>query len=464
METGKSVKDTSFLATAPVGRLFFKMAIPTITAQIINMLYNLVDRMYIGRIPDVGALALTGVGVCLPIIFIITSFSALIGYGGAPRASIFLGKGDRTNAERVLGNSFSTLAATAIILTIFFSIFGEQLLFLFGASSETIEYASGYLSIYTLGTIFVQMSLGLNAYITAQGHTKISMITVVIGAVANIILDPIFIFGLNMGVEGAAVATVISQGLSATFVIGFLLSKHSSLKIRLKHMMPSLKVMMPSLALGFSPFIMQITESLTIISFNSSLLKYGGDLAVGAMTIGSSAMQLAFLPLQGFAQGAQPITGYNLGAGNLDRVRKVFKTLLVSSLVFSITLWIVMMTLPQIFAMIFTADTELIEYTRFYLRIYMAGAFSFGVQMPCQMTFVALGCAKQSAIAAINRKIILLIPLVFILPNFFNDKVMAVFLAEPIADVLAATTTALIFRYTFKRVLKKREDELLKAQ
>ncbi len=460
MTIKNTVKDTSILATAPVGRLFFKMAIPTITAQLINMLYTLVDRMYIGRIPDVGALALTGVGVCLPVIFIISAFALLIGFGGAPRASIFMGAGESKNAEKVLGSSFTALLIISILVTVFFLIFGRQLLFIFGASEDTITYAYDYLSIYSLGTIFVQLALGLNPFITAQGFTRISMLTVIIGAVANIILDPIFIFVFEMGVQGAALATVISQCLSALFVVGFLASRHSNLRINTKNMTLDFKILMPCLALGFSPFIMQITESVTIISFNSSLLRYGGDLAVGAMTICSSAMQLVILPLQGLSQGAQPITGYNLGAGNLDRVRKVFKVLLFSAIGFTIIMWTVMMAAPQLFAIIFTDNAELIEYSRFALRIYMSGTLVFGIQMACQMTFLALGCAKQSAIAAINRKIILLIPLIFILPNFFDDQVMAVFLAEPIADVLAAITTALIFNYTFKRVLKKRELEL----
>ncbi len=454
------MKDTNILATAPIGRLFFRMAMPTITAQIINMLYNLVDRMYIGRIPDVGALALTGVGVCLPIIFIISAFSMLVGFGGAPRASIFLGAGDRKKAEKVLGSSVSTLLIISVVITVLFIVFGRQLLLLFGASGDTIGYASDYLLIYSCGTIFVQISLGLTPFITAQGYTKVSMLSVLIGAVTNIILDPIFIFVLEMGVSGAALATIISQGLSATFVLGFLISRHSSLRLKLKNMVPDIKIILSCLALGFSPFIMQITESITIISFNSSLLKYGGDLAVGAMTICSSAMQLIMLPLQGLSQGAQPITGYNLGAGNLDRVRKIFKMLLFVAVTYTVVMWIILMLAPQIFVVIFTNDPELIEYSKFALRIYMAGTLAFGVQMSCQMTFLALGCAKQSAIAAINRKIILLIPLIFILPNFFDDKVMAVFLAEPIADILAAITTALIFNYTFKRILKKREEEL----
>ncbi len=452
-------KDNNFLATAPLGKLFFKMAIPTITAQLVNMLYNLVDRMYIGRIEGVGSLALTGVGICFPIIMLVTAFTSLFGMGGAPRASIFLGRGDKPSAEKVLGTCFSSLVIIAVVLTVVVRIFSQDLLFMFGASEQTIEFATGYLNIYVFGTLFVQASIGLNAFITAQGFTRVSMITILIGAITNIVLDPIFIFGLNMGVEGAALATVLSQALSATFVIGFLLSRNSVLKIKPKYMRPDFKVVLSCAALGFSPFIMQVTESMTIISFNSSLLRYGGDIAVGAMTICSSSMQLMMLPLQGLAQGAQPITGYNLGAGNTDRVRKVFKLLLISAVAFTASLWAFMMLAPQVFAYIFTDDAALIEYSKFALRTYMAGTITSGFLMSCQMTFLAIGCAKESAMGALLRKVILLIPLIFILPNFFEDKVFAVFLSEPIADVLAAAFVSTLFFFTFKKTLAKRDAE-----
>ncbi len=454
MTSNTSKNEGSFLSTAPIGRLFFRMAIPTITAQLINMLYNLVDRMYIGRIEDVGALALTGVGICMPIIFVISAFAALIGYGGAPRASIFLGGGDNNAAEKVLGNCFTSLFIISLILTPITVIFSEEFLLLFGASEDTIEYATSYLNIYAFGTIFVQMALGMNSFITAQGFTRISMCAILLGAVTNIILDPIFIFGLNMGVKGAALATVISQGLSAFFVISFLFSRHSNLRIRTKNLRPDMKVILSCVALGFSPFIMQITESITIISFNSSLLRYGGDIAVGAMTICTSSMQLVMLPLHGLSQGAQPITGYNLGAGNVDRVRRVYKTLLMSAVVFTTLMWLFIMFFPQVFAGMFTEDAALIEYSKFALRIYMAGTITKGFMIPNQMTFLAIGCAKESAFGAIMRKVILLIPLIYILPVFFENKVMAVFLAEPIADVSAAIFTAILFYFTFRRVLK----------
>ncbi len=456
--------DNSFLATQPIGRLLFKMAIPTITAQLVNMLYNLVDRMYIGRIPDVGALALTGIGVCLPIILAVSAFASLFGFGGAPRASIFMGKGDNKSAEKVLGTCLAGLLLVSVTLTAVLLLFGDELLLLFGASADTIEYASGYLGIYSYGTIFVQLALGLNSFITAQGFTRVSMVSVVIGAVSNIILDPIFIFALNMGVEGAALATIISQGISAAFIVGFLISRNSVLHIKAKNIRINPSFLIPCVALGFSPFIMQITESITIISFNSSLLRYGGDIAVGTMTICSSAMQLVLMPLQGLAQGAQPITGYNLGAGNTSRVRMVFKSLLICSTIFSIVTWAFMMIAPQVFAMIFTGDTELIDYSTYYIRIYMGGIFAFGVQMACQMTFVAIGKAKESALAATVRKIFLLIPLIFILPIFFDDKVMGVFAAEPVADILAATFTATLFSIRFKKALEEHASDRLKTQ
>ncbi len=454
-----STKDSSFLATAPLLPLFFKLSIPTITAQMINMLYNIVDRMFIGRIPEVGALALTGVGVCLSIILIITSFSSLLGFGGAPLVSIYLGKGEKPSAEQVLGNCFSTLVIASVVLTAVTLVFSEELLLLFGASADTIGYAKEYLNIYAIGTLFVQLSMGLNYFISAQGFARVSMVTILIGAVVNIALDPLFIFVLDMGVGGAALATIISQGLSALFVVGFLLSRHSDLKIKLRYMRPKLKVVMSCVSLGFSPFAMRVTESLCIISFNYSLLKYGGDIAVGAMTICNSAMQLIVLPLHGLAQGAQPISGYNLGAGNLDRVRQTFKILVVTCLAFSVAMWLSIMVVPQAFIFMFTDDPALAQYTRTALRVYMAGTLVTGIHVACQMSFLAIGCAKESAIGAFFRKFAVLIPLIFILPNFFadEDKDMAVFLAEPFTDITATLFTAILFAYKYKQMLGQKK-------
>lgn len=442
------------LANKPVGKLLFKLALPAIAAQIINVLYNVVDRMYIGHIANIGAIALTGVGVTMPVIMAVSAFAYLISMGGSPRASIMMGKQDNDKAEEILGNCTMTLIIISVVLTAVLLIFAEDLLLLFGASENTITYALRYLRIYSIGTIFVQLSLGLNAFITAQGKAKTSMFTVLIGAVTNIILDPIFIFVFNMDVRGAALATIISQAISCIWIVSFMTSKRTILKLRFKYLKISPEIILPCLALGFSPFVMQFTESILFVSFNTSLLKYGGDLAVGAMTILSSIMQFSFLPIMGLTQGAQPIMSYNYGADNLDRVKSVFKILLISCLSFSFLMWFISEFFPYIFVRIFTSNQELIDYSIWALRIYMAGSLIFGAQTACQQTFVALGNAKISSFLAILRKIILLIPLIFILPIFMENKVMAVLLAEPIADFLAVCTTVTLFTIYFKKLLK----------
>ena len=446
---------TEELGTCSVGKLLFKLAVPAIAAQIINLLYNLVDRMYIGHIADVGKLALTGVGVCLPLIMIISAFAALVSMGGAPRASIFLGKGEKDNAEKTLGNSFTLLVMISITLTIIFLLFSKDLLLLFGASENTIEYATSYMKIYSLGTIFVQLTLGLNAFISAQGFAKTSMLTVLIGAITNIILDPILIFGLNMGVAGAALATIISQSLSMIWILFFLTGKKTTLKIRKKHLRLSTEIILPSIELGLSPFIMQSTESLIAVCFNSSLLKYGGDIAVGAMTILTSVMQFSMLPLTGLTQGGQPIISYNFGAKNADRVKKTFKLLLISCLTYSTILWAAAMISPQLFVLIFNNDPELVDFASHALRIYMAVSCIFGIQIACQQTFIALGNAKASLFLALLRKVILLIPLIYIIPIFMADKTTAVFMSEPVADILAVTTTSILFIVQFKKSMKE---------
>lgn len=448
-------KDKSKLGTERIGKLLFQLAVPSILAQLINVLYNMVDRMYIGHIKDIGATALTGVGITFPIIMIITAFASLVGMGGAPRASIMMGKKRNDKAEEILGNSFSTQIIISIILTITYLIFSEPLLYLFGASSNTIQYSKDYMFIYSIGTIFVQISLGLNTFITAQGFTKISMLTVMIGAIVNIILDPILIFGFNMGVKGTALATIISQAISAIWVLQFLIGKKTTIKIKKQYLKIKPSVIGPTLLLGLSPFIMQSTESALILTFNSSLLKYGGDLAVGAMTILSSIMQFAMLPLQGLTQGCQPIVSYNYGAKQLNRVKKAFKLLLISSVIYSSILWALCMFLPNIFVSIFTSDAQLKEISQWGLRIYMASSCVFGAQIACQQTFIALGNAKTSVFLALLRKVILLIPLILILPNFFDDKVFAVFLSEPIADLIAVCVTLTTFIVSFKKLLGK---------
>ncbi|MBP1920777.1 MATE family efflux transporter [Youngiibacter multivorans] len=443
------------METQSIGKLLFSMAFPAIIAQIINVLYNIVDRMYIGHIPEIGADALTGVGVTMPLIMVISAFAALVSMGGAPRASIRMGMKDKKAAEKILGNCTSALVLVSVALTAIVLLFGEEMMMMFGASENTISYALDYMRIYAMGTIFVQLSLGLNAFITAQGFAKTSMLTVTIGAVANIVLDPILMFGFGMGVKGAALATIISQAISAIWVIRFLMSKKSHLTIRKEYLKIDPKVFLPCVALGLSPFVMQATESILVITFNSSLQRYGGDLAVGAMTILSSVMQFSILPIMGLTQGAQPIISYNYGADNLSRVKDTFKLLLKATLVYSTLLWSVVMLFPQIFARIFTGDALLIAATVSALRIYMAVSLLLAVQISCQQTFIALGNAKISIFLALLRKIILLIPLIFILPQFMEDKVTAVFLAEPIADIIAVTVTSIIFAIQFRKVLGK---------
>ena len=449
-----NIKD--FLGTQPIGRLLLKLALPTVAAQLINMLYNIVDRMYIGHIKDVGALALTGVGVCMPLIMIISAFAALVGNGGAPRASIYMGKKDTDTAQKILGNCFSLQIILSIILTIILLIGNKTFLLAFGASENTISYAVNYMNIYAIGTIFVQLTLGMNAFITAQGFAKTGMLSVLIGAVANIVLDPVFIFGMNMGVRGAALATIISQTLSCIWVLSFLFGKKTFLKIKPENLRLHAKIILPCVALGSSLFIMQASESIISVCFNSSLLKYGGDIAVGAMTILTSVMQFAMLPLQGLGQGAQPIMSYNYGAKNNDRVRKTFRLLLKVSFGYSIVLWAIVMLLPQMFAMMFTSDNALLSFTSQALRIYMASMFMFGIQIACQMAFNALGKAKDSIIVAVMRKFILLIPLIYIMPAIFKaNQTNAVYMAEPVADFIAVCFTAILFAFEFKKAMKE---------
>lgn len=452
----KMEQNKDFLGTEPVGKLLLKLALPTVAAQIINMLYNIVDRIYIGHIKDVGALALTGVGVCMPLIMIVAAFAALISNGGAPRATIFMGKGDKESAEKTLGNCFSLQIVISILLTTILLVFNRQFLMAFGASENTIEYGVSYMNIYAVGTIFVQLTLGMNAFITAQGFAKTGMLSVLIGAVSNIILDPIFIFGFNLGVKGAALATVISQALSCIWVLCFLFGKKTQLKIKRGYMKWERKIILPSLALGLAVFIMQASESVISVCFNSSLLKYGGDIAVGAMTILTSVMQFAMLPLQGLGQGAQPIISYNYGAKNKKRVKSAYKLLLQASFGYAVLLWGLVMLFPQMFAKMFTSDAALLNFTSTALRVYMGVLFIFGVQMACQMTFNSLGNAKASILVAVMRKFILLIPLIYIMPHIFTaDKTIAVYMAEPIADILAVTFTVILFVFQFKKALKE---------
>lgn len=448
-------EEKTFLGTEPIGRLLFKLAVPTVIAQLVNMLYNIVDRIYIGHIPGDGSAALTGVGVCMPLILIVSAFAAFVASGGAPRVSISMGKGDYDSAEKILGGCVLMQAVISAVLTVVLLVFGRDLLLAFGASENTIDYAADYMSIYAIGTLFVQLTLGLNAFITAQGFAKYGMLTVLIGAAANIVLDPIFIFGFKMGVRGAALATVISQGISCIWVILFLRGGKTVLKLKCENIRFAPRIILPCIALGLATFIMQASESVISVCFNSSLLKYGGDIAVGAMTILTSVMQFAMLPLQGVAQGAQPILSYNFGAKNADRVKKTFFRLLTVSLCYSVALWAFVMLVPKTFAGIFSPNPELVNFTGDALRIYCGALFLFGIQIACQMTFVSIGNAGCSIIVAVLRKFVLLIPLIYIMPQLLADKTNAVYTAEPAADAIAVTCTAILFSIEFRKALKK---------
>jgi len=454
MQEGKS-----FLGTQPIKKLLPKLAVPTVIAQLVNMLYNIVDRIYIGHIPEVGSLALTGIGVCMPLILIVSAFSAFVASGGAPRASIFMGRGDGDSAEKTLGGCLTMQVIISLLLTAAMLIWKDELLYLFGASENTISYAADYMGIYALGTIFVQITLGLNAFITAQGFAKVGMKTVIIGAVLNIVLDPVFIFAFGMGVKGAALATVISQAVSCAWVISFLCGSKTVLRLKKENLLSGLRLTPPCIALGLSVFVMQASESVISMCFNTSLLRYGGDIAVGAMTILSSVMQFAMLPLQGVAQGAQPITSYNFGAGNSARVRESFRLLLTVCLVYSVALWGLVMLFPRIFVGMFASDTQLIDFASRALRIYCGAMFIFGIQISCQMTFVSIGYALCSIIVAVMRKFVLLIPLIYIMPQLLSDKVSAVYAAEPVADSLAVIFTAVMFAVNFKKALRKMDEK-----
>ncbi|MGL6174236.1 MAG: MATE family efflux transporter [Cellulosilyticaceae bacterium] len=449
-------KNQTDLGKDSIGKLLFKLAMPAIIAQLVNVLYNIVDRIFIGRIPN-GEVAMAGVGVAFPILIIVSAFSALLGMGGAPLAAIKMGEGKNDEAEKIMTNSFTSLIIAGIVLTIGFLIFKEPILWAFGASEGTIGFALDYLTIYLIGTLAVQISLGMNSFINTQGFARIGMMTVMIGAVINIVLDPVFIFGLNMGVKGAALATITAQFVSAAWVLVFLFGKKSILKIRKKYLLPDVKIILAIMALGISPFIMQATESLVLISLNNQLLKYGGDLAVGAMTIMSSVMQMIMLPIMGISQGAQPILSYNYGAKQMDRVQKTFKLQLIVCLIFTFVMWGLLMVFPEGFVSIFNNKPELVQITSWSIRIYFGGIFIFGAQCACQQTFLALGQAKTSLILSLLRKIILLVPLIFILPAFVGEenKLQMVFMAEPVADVIAALTTITCFTIFYKKTLNK---------
>ena len=451
----KANSNTQAMGTERVSKLLAQLAIPAVVAQVINLLYNIVDRIYIGHIPDIGASALTGVGLFTPILMLLNAFAMLAGSGGAPRAAIAMGQQDQKGAEKIMGNCFALLLLLAVVLTTTGYIFAPQLLRMFGASDVTLPYAVAYARIYILGSVFVLLVMGMNPFITTQGFAKISMMTTVIGAVINIILDPIFIFALKMGVQGAALATVLSQAVGAVWILRFLSGKKTILHLRKENFQLEKDVIMPCLTLGISTFVMLSTESILSVSFTSSLSRYGGDIAVGAMTIITSISQLVSMPLQGICQGGQPIISYNYGAHNENRVKEAFFTQFKVCVSFSVICWMIILLVPQVFARMFSGNAELVQYTSWALRIYMAGIFSQGFQLCCQQSFVALGQAKISLFLACLRKLILLIPLIFLLPVFLENKVFAVFLAEPVSDILAATVTTTVFLSKFNGILKR---------
>ena len=454
--TKKTVRED--LGTGNIPELMLKLAVPTIIAQVVNMLYNMVDRIYIGHISGVGDVALTGLGLCFPVLMMVAAFANLIGTGGAPRAAIYMGKNDNKTAEVILGNSVTALLLLSVVMTIGLELAAEPILWLFGASEATMPYALGYLRIYLCGSVCVMMTLGLNSFITTQGFTNISMKTVLIGAVSNIILDPIFIFKFHMGVRGAALATVISQGISALWVLLFLAGRQTKLHIKKEYMRISAQILLPVVTLGMATFVMNITECLLNIAFNISLSRYGGDLAVGAMTILASIMQLQVMPAAGIGQGAQPLLSYNYGAGKADRVRKTIKILFIASMIYSLSFWLVLELFPGIFVQMFnSSSTELYDITVWAVRIYMGATGIFALQNSIQQVFVSLGQAKLSLFIACLRKLILLIPLICILPLFFEDKVFAVFLAEPISDLTSVTVAAILFACNIKRILNEGE-------
>ncbi len=447
------------LATAPVGKLLLRLAVPTVLAQLVNLLYNIVDRIYIGHMPVVGETALTGVGLCFPLTYFLSAFAYLVGQGGAPRASISMGKGDRDTAERILGSCFTSLIVLSIPITAVFAGWSEELLYLFGATGETIVYARPYMRIYAMGSLFVMLALGLNLFITTQGYTRFAMVTVLIGAVTNIVLDPVFIYLFDMGVAGAALATILSQALSAAFAVWFLLaSPHTKLRIRRRYLRPSPRIMGPVLALGLAPFVMQATEAALNISFNASLSQYGGRIAVGAMTIASTVMQMAWLPAQGIGQGAQPIMSYNYGARNPQRVKAAFRAMLRISAAYMFLVWALVQLFPELFVLLFNSESQaLMETGSWALRVYTAVLCLFCIQLSVQQAFLSIGMAKASLFIACLRKVILLIPLIYILPRWMENKVLAIFLAEPVSDLISVTVSLILFLVFFRREMARIE-------
>ena len=455
--TGSAKQD---MGTDSVKKLMVQMAVPALVGQVVNLLYNIVDRIYIGHLPEIGGTALTGVGLFSPILMLITAFAMMAGSGGAPRAAIAMGQGDQDRAEKIMGNCFTVLMIFAAVLTVAFYAACPALLRLFGASDATLPYAVEYGRIYILGSVFVLIVMGMNTFITTQGFAQISMLTTVIGAVINIVLDPILMFGFGLGVKGAAIATVLSQAVSAVWILKFLTGKKTILKLKPANLKLIPGVILPCLGLGVSTFVMLSTESVLSVSFTSSLARYGGDVAVGAMTVLTSINQLITMPLSGVCQGGQPLISFNYGARKYDRVKEAFFCQFGVCVAYTTAFWLLLMLMPNFFAGIFTSDAALVDYTAWAMKVYLACGFSVGFQISCQQAFMALGQAKISLVMALLRKVILLIPLIFILPNFFADKAFAVFLAEPVSDILAASVTTFMFFRFFLKMLKEGKETL----
>lgn len=434
--------------------LLIQLSIPAICAQIVTLLYNTVDRVYIGRMAD-GTMAMAGIGLCMPITMVLSGLSALFGRGGSPLAAISLGKEDREEAELFLGNSFISLVITSLSVMAATLIFQNPLLKMFGASENTMGYAGDYLTIYLYGTLFVQITVGMNYFITTQGFAKTAMVTTMLGAVLNIILDPVFMFRMGMGIKGAALATVVSQMISCIFVLWFLTGKNTKLRLRLRTMRIDKTVITRVLILGASPFFMSTSEGVMHICFNMQVLKYGGDLAVGAMTILFSMFQFINLPLTGISQGSQPIVSFNYGARDYGRVRQTLQLATVACTLFSLCGTTLMMLFPAFFIRLFNRDPQLVELGARMLRVYISGCFFIGANSLYQQTYTSMGEGKMSFFFAFFRKVILLIPLLYIFPVVFPWGVLAVALAEPVSDLLTTLCNKIYFRRFLQRKLKE---------
>ena len=415
------------------------MAIPMTMAQLVNVLYNIVDRIYISMIPDIGFSALTGLGVCLPAISIVAAFANLFGMGGAPLCSIERGRSNHKEAERIMGNSFIMLAASGILLTVVGLMIKKPMLYLFGASETIYPYADSYLTIYLLGNVFVMISLGMNNFINSQGFGRMGMLTIVIGAVLNIILDPVFIFALGMGVQGAALATIISQCVSAIWVLKFLTGKKAIYTLNKRSFILDLRRIRRIIGLGISGFVMQVTNSLILILSNSTLQIFGGDLYVGIMTVINSVREVVSMPVMGLSSGAQPVIGFNYGAKKLKRVKSSIKFIILVSVVYNTIVWILIQGFPAFFIRIFDDDPAVFQAGIPAIRLFFIGFFFMALQYTGQTIFLALAKSRWAVFFSIFRKVVLVLPLVILLPRIGGLGTTGVFLSEPISELIGGT-------------------------